>query len=283
MLKKLSIILSKLIFFIDEIIFRIFNKRFKFYLQDQLRKNSITKISFKSKKYIFFTPSNLTYWRAKTFDSKEPETLNWIQNFDQKKSVFWDIGANVGLYSIFAAKDNPENEIIAFEPSGLNLGILQKNINLNRANNIKIFPLGLADKPNSFFEMFESTDEEGGALSSFGKNTGFDGNKINTVNNYKLFGTTVNTLIKDGILKKPNYIKIDVDGNEDLILKNSEIILNDVELKEMLVEINEEYASQFSSIIEIMKKHNFKIKSKHISEYALSSKFKNCYNYIFTR
>ena len=56
MLKKLSIILSKLIFFIDEIIFRIFNKRFKFYLQDQLRKNSITKISFKSKKYIFFTP-----------------------------------------------------------------------------------------------------------------------------------------------------------------------------------------------------------------------------------
>ena len=107
--------------------------------------------------------------------------------------------------------------------------------------------------------------------------------KINTVNNYKLFGTTVNTLIKDGILKKPNYIKIDVDGNEDLILKNSEIILNDVELKEMLVEINEEYTSQFSSIIEIMKKHNFKIKSKHISEYALSSKFKNCYNYIFTR
>ena len=284
MLKKCSKFLSKIILLIDEIFFKIFKKRFKFYLQDELRKSSVTKILFKDKNYFFFTPSNLTYWRARTFESKEPETLDWIQNFKEQNPVFWDIGANIGLYSIFAAKENHKCEIIAFEPSGLNLGILEKNINLNKVNqNIKIFPIGLADKSNSFFDMYESSEEEGGALSSFGSDTGFDGNKINMLNNYKLFGTTVNALVKDNILKIPNYIKIDVDGNEDLILKNSEIIMNSADLKEILVEINEKYNSQFDTIMQLMTKYNFKVKSKNVSEYATNSKFKYCYNYIFTR
>ena len=38
---------------------------------------------------------------SKYFFSKEPETLEWIDNFSKDSSIFWDIGANIGLYSIY--------------------------------------------------------------------------------------------------------------------------------------------------------------------------------------
>ena len=62
------------------------------------------KIVFHKKtKITFFIPTRLLYYRADTFSQKEPETLAWIDTF-QKNSVFWDIGANVGLYSIYPVK-----------------------------------------------------------------------------------------------------------------------------------------------------------------------------------
>jgi hypothetical protein len=63
----------------------------------------------------FVTPNNLNLYRAKTFSTKEPETLEWIDQMDDG-SCMWDIGANVGLYTIYAAKHR-RCEVIAYEPS----------------------------------------------------------------------------------------------------------------------------------------------------------------------
>ena len=51
--------------------------------------------------------------------------------------------------------------------------------------------------------MHESADEEGGALSNFGNNTDFDGKKFNFKNKCKIFGTSIDDLIKDKVLKNP--------------------------------------------------------------------------------
>ena len=97
MIKKFSEILSKIIIFLDIIFNKLTKKNFRYYLQDSLRNHSNTNIIFENKKFTFFNPSNLTYWRTKTFEKKEPETLDWIRNFSLKKPIFWDIGANIGL------------------------------------------------------------------------------------------------------------------------------------------------------------------------------------------
>ena len=60
--------------------------------------------------------------------TKEPETLEWIDQFKGDKIVFWDIGANVGLYSIYAALKHKDIQIISFEPSVNNLRVLSRNI-----------------------------------------------------------------------------------------------------------------------------------------------------------
>ena len=75
------------------------------------------------------TPNSLCEWRAKTFSTKEPETLEWIDSM-QKDSILWDVGANIGLYSIYAAK-RQNCSVWAFEPSVFNLELLARNISVN--------------------------------------------------------------------------------------------------------------------------------------------------------
>ena len=77
-----------------------------FYFLEHLNKSIVNiedSITEKSLKLKFLTPNRVNKHRVNTFFTKEPETLEWINTFDEN-SVFFDIGANVGLYSCYAAK-----------------------------------------------------------------------------------------------------------------------------------------------------------------------------------
>ena len=90
------------------------------------------------------TPNFLNRYRHKTFFTKEPETLQWMDSFAQN-AVFYDIGANVGLYSIYAAKKR-NAQVYSFEPSFFNLEFLARNVYMNNlTENIFIFPVALND------------------------------------------------------------------------------------------------------------------------------------------
>ena len=52
---------------------------------------------------VFASPNTLTQYRSTSFSTKEPETLTWLEGIPEG-AVLWDVGANVGLYSIYAAK-----------------------------------------------------------------------------------------------------------------------------------------------------------------------------------
>ena len=67
-----------------------------------IENNSYKKIKILDKMITFFIPNQLVNWRVDTF-LKEPETLQWIDGFKtEEKIIFWDIGSNIGLYSIYA-------------------------------------------------------------------------------------------------------------------------------------------------------------------------------------
>ena len=89
---------------------------------------------FDGNKIYIFTQNQLCEFRADTFFSKEPETLNWINKYG-KKSVLYDIGANIGLYSIYHSITN-QSQSYAFEPSVFNLIQLTKNININKCKDL---------------------------------------------------------------------------------------------------------------------------------------------------
>ncbi|EMN13016.1 methyltransferase FkbM domain protein [Leptospira borgpetersenii str. Brem 307] len=86
--------------------------------------NHVIEVDHKGK--MFFTaPNYLNRFRAMTFSIKEPDTLEWIDQIAEN-AVFWDIGANVGLYSIYAAKQK-NAKVFSFEPSVFNLELLARN------------------------------------------------------------------------------------------------------------------------------------------------------------
>ena len=60
----------------------------------------------------FFCPGILPEYRAKTLLTKEPETIEWIHTFGSD-DIMWDIGANVGVYSLYAALRG--NRVCSFE------------------------------------------------------------------------------------------------------------------------------------------------------------------------
>ena len=139
MVKKLSYILFRSLFFLDQIIKTLTKKSLLIWFNDFLQERSYKNIIILDKKISFFVPNQMINWRVDTFFTKEPETLEWIDSFEKKKNlIFWDIGANIGLYSIYNSIKNTNSTTIAFEPSSSNLRVLTRNISINNfEKNIK--------------------------------------------------------------------------------------------------------------------------------------------------
>lgn len=203
------------------------------------------KIKIDDKNNIYLLDTNwLTRYRIESFYTKEPETIDWINKFD--KGIFWDIGANVGLYSIYASKINSNIETISFEPSVLNLEILSKNIyKNNQQDNIKIVTNPLS-KINIFDKFYLSNLDEGGANSSFGK-------KIKDVFYYNTNSINCEKLVDLYKVTEPRYVKIDIDGNELEVLESIFKVFSNIESFLIEVDFNKE------EIINFMHKKNYKI------------------------
>ena len=222
MTKIISFFFYKIIFYLNEITFFLTRKNFLIWFDEFLQNDSYKKIIILKKNIRFFIPNNITNWRVNSFFTKEPETLKWIDTFETKKKIiFWDIGANIGLYSIYNALKNKNSQTISFEPSTSNLRVLSRNISINNIKNINIMPIPITNKKNKFLIMKENQFTYGGGLNSYGEKYNFEGKNYISNMNYRVFGITINYLLKNKILKIPDYIKIDVDGIEHLILEGA--------------------------------------------------------------
>jgi FkbM family methyltransferase len=183
----------------------------------------------------FFCPSLTAAYRAQTFDSKEPETLEWL---DGLSGVLWDIGANVGLYSIYFSKRH-NARAFAFEPSVFNLDLLARNIHRNAAA-VTIVPLALF-RTTKVDLMRLTTTEPAGALSSFSVDYGWQGTKLDAALEYSTLGISVDDAVALGI-PAPDHLKIDVDGVEHEILAGARKTL--ASAKSVLIELNDRFVEQ---------------------------------------
>lgn len=283
-MKILALIIFKILFYLDKICGFMLRKNFIYVFSDLINLNLNIKKKLLDKEIIFFVPNSIIKWRVDTLLSKEPNTLSWIDNFQNNKKIFWDIGANIGLYSIYAALKHSNIEVISFEPSTSNLRVLSRNISLNKlSDKISIYQPALSKEENSFMMFQESQFIEGWSMNQFSNDNKFN-EATNKQQNYKIYGTNIDSLIRNNILKVPNYIKIDVDGIEHLILQGSVNTLTNKNIKSILVEIDESHNDQLQSILNLMKKNNFIIKEKdNVLINQKSKKFKHQFNYIFER
>ena len=238
-------------------------------------------IGYCNKIFHFTVPNKLCLWRVNTFFTKEPETLEWINSF-QPGSLFLDVGSNIGLYSIFAAKMK-DSKVYSFEPSAFNLPILAKNISLNKLHDlITIVPLPLTNHQISENDLTLSTDSFGGALHTFQETYTWDGSRINNSTKYRTIGFSLDYFSELISNIKPRYLKIDVDGIEHLILQGAENTLREIE--QIQIEINDNFELQSINCQKILTKAGFSLMYKRHSDMIETSSagFSYTYNQLWT-
>ena len=182
-----------------------------------------------NKKINFLVSNEMTFFRVKSLFSKEPITIKWIRNFE-KDSIFYDVGANVGMYSIFAAIVS-KSKVFSFEPEANNFQMLMENIILNNlSDKIIPYPIAISDK-TSFTTLHMNIFDKGGSHNAVGESLNHNLNKIKTKYKQGIFSTSLDDLCNNWKLPLPNYLKIDVDGIEFKIISKSKKLLSDKKLK----------------------------------------------------
>ena len=188
-------------------------------------------------------------WRADTFFEEEPETIKWLDKI-KRTDVFWDIGSNVGLYAIYAAKFR-HCRTFAFEPESQNYAVLLDNVFLNNVQSL----LSPAAIPiSSKLELGQLKVRyitKGGAFNTFYRNNTEASDaelpeSFRAAQQYEpheglsqfTFGCSIDELVFDYGLPAPTFIKIDVDGIEPEIVRGAERTLAGGSVKSLLVELN---------------------------------------------
>jgi len=129
----------------------------------------------------------------------------------QGGTVFYDVGANVGFYSLLASILVGPGEVFAFEPVPKNVAYLKKHLELNRVKNVKVFEVAVSDNAGTMRFQTEPTGFKG-HLSSEG---------------IPVSVTTLDTLVVDKEILPPKYIKMDIEGAELLALRGAETTIRE--------------------------------------------------------
>jgi FkbM family methyltransferase len=241
----------------------------------------ISKVNTPAGELSFLTSSELLLWRIESILTKEPETIDWINSFD-KDSVFWDIGANIGLFSIYAAK-KANCKTLSFEPSAFNYNILNRNIELNHLDE-KILAICFALSDNTSLSSFYlSNTEDGSACHGFEEAKDQDGNNFNPEFNQGMLGMSIDKFIETFNPPFPQHIKIDVDGIEDKIVYGAKKTFADPRLKSVLIELEVDQEEKCKKMIEFFESSGLKLVAQKHSSAFESGRHQNIYNHIFER
>ena len=212
----------------------------------------------------FQTNGRIIKKRVKRFYSKEPKTIEWIDTF-KPTETFLDVGANIGQYSLYAAKKGIS--VYAFEPQALNYAELYTNIWLNKlGHKINGYCIALSNKNTieylSLLSMVPGQSHNNYAIDIPGQIK------------QGCAGFALDYLVKKKVVPQPTHIKIDVDGIESKVIEGG---INTIKnCKTVLVEVEN------MEIVNMITKLGFEIDNNLTFEFTTAPD-KKIVNYIFKK
>jgi FkbM family methyltransferase len=227
----------------------------------------------------FHCPNLLALWRAETLQTKEPDTIDWIHSFGSD-ALLYDVGANVGLYSLYAARAGAR--VIAFEPEAQNYALLNRNIHINGLQD-KMTALNIAAGDRTrISHLYLSRFEAAGALHNFDRPVDYNQQPFAPAFKQGVMGARLDDLIDHFELPRPTHLKIDVDGAERAVIDGATKLLHDPGLRSVLIELNEMLEAD-REIVAILEGCGFRVRSKLRSPLLSESTFPGVYNYVFDK
>jgi FkbM family methyltransferase len=161
--------------------------------------------------------------------------LTW-ESFIEPGNTVFDIGANIGYYSLIASLKAQHGSIYAFEPYQNHYNELLLNSSLNQLNNIKALNVAVSNSKQKL-QLFVSAEDNTG-MTGLAQPENFSGHTevVNAI--------SLDEWIKEGQLKKPDIIKMDIEGGEWIALQGMQMILRDVK-PVVFIEIASSLLSKF--------------------------------------
>lgn len=236
-------------------------------------------VEFQGKKVIYIVNNQNTEWRVQTLFSKEPDTIEWISKMSPGE-ILYDIGANVGMYTIWASQTSGV-KVYAFEPESQNYALLNKNILANKSN-AEAYCIAISDEMR-FDKLYLSTMMAGGSCHNFAENIDYKYKPRQGNFAQGCFAMTLSDLVESAHFPMPNYIKIDVDGIEPKVISGAHEVLSSPELVSVLIELNSNLQDHMD-VVKTMKDYGFRFDPEQVRKARRTEgNFKGVGNYIFFR
>lgn len=208
-----------------------------------------------------YCPTPLLMSRAASMLAKEPDTIQWIDGF-LPGDVFWDIGANVGVFSLYAASI-PGVSVRAFEPLASNFHVLSRNLQLNHLESCAIgYCIAFSGRTGLGILNVDSP-AMGSALSHFGQ----EGEMSKYAQQgapsatQGMMGFTLDDFVERFSPPFPTHLKVDVDGLELEILGGAEMTLRDPRLRSAIVELSLSDFDQSRRAVDLLAKAGLELVS----------------------
>lgn len=230
---------------------------------------------------VYATPNTATKWRVDTLFEKEPVTLEWIAGFD-RGAVLADVGANVGMYSLWAAKTR-EARVIAFEPEAQNFALLNRNIFLNQVPHlVRAYCVALSDRAG-LGKLHLSRFMAGGSSHSLNERVDPFHRPAQPAFTQGSVAATLDDLVRDGSVPAPAHIKIDVDGFEPKVVQGALGTIRSGAVRSLLIEVNQnlpDHMAMVAGLVALGFSYDPGQVRRALRE---SGPFKGCAEYVFTR
>ena len=180
--------------------------------------------------------------------SKERKIMSDLLNHLQPNDVFWDVGAQRGVYTCLVAARRPDSTVVAFEPNEENVRQLEANVELNDVD-VQVVSFGLSDG-----------DRDGELITEDGaERLATDQTAMETV---PIRLTSGDSLVDSGTVPQPNVLKIDVEGAECSVLRGLQETLEAPACRVVYCEIHPEeierhFGESVSYVYELLEKAGF--------------------------
>jgi FkbM family methyltransferase len=131
--------------------------------------------------------------------SYESYVQNLIAREVKPGAVFYDLGANVGFYSLLASVLVGNGKVFAFEPLPANVRYLRKHLDLNRIKNVEVFEMAMSDQAGQASFQEEETRAMG---------------RLDAGGTIQVVTATLDSLLQEQVIDPPGFIKMDIEGAE---------------------------------------------------------------------
>jgi len=183
----------------------------------------------------------------------ESQTAGWIQSQLKPGSCFYDIGANAGYFTILGSDAVGVDGVVqAFEPVPVNIDVLHRQISENNLSNVELHDLALSNEVGSIDFAVESNNANSHIADVSITHAVSNPSSIVTVQT-----ATMDSLVEDG-LRKPDTIKIDVEGAEVLVLQGA---IETLKSARPTLLISTHSAQLYTDVTELLKELNYSVSS----------------------